>query len=132
MIKGLEHFWFLTAIELCYIITPCLQIVKRNSGFSTIFLWCTIIFAYIVLPKYLSFMLSWIIAYSIGYLYAKLSISGRNLEVTLLLLLFCSLLSVISWDNILSYFDIKNRLMHDVLGCLVIFFLIRAFFSIIC
>lgn len=113
-ISGIRHLWFMTAIALCYCSTPLLQLFKNKSNYILPILILLIVFNYYLVWAQLAFMLSWILVYAAGYLFAN--IGYKRLAVLLITILMIALSCVLEWSEILNYFNPKNRLWHDLLG----------------
>lgn len=126
-VKGLGHLWFLTAIAICYIITPLLQWSRR---YSRLLLWVVIVILITVellIPEY-GFKASWVELYAIGYYLAncnkwdKLSLGGVCLIGLALSIPNCT------WDLIRSNSQVNNLVMHDS-GAVLIVLLFLALFT---
>lgn len=121
LIPGTRHLWFLTAIALCYLSTPFLQVLKNNANVLFPILCVLLLMSYKLFPGTYAFIVSWILLYSIGYMYACLSNKYSILYLLLITVALIAILMFVHWDNMLAYFDKYGRLFHDLLGCLILF-----------
>ena len=109
VIGGLNHLWFLTAIALCYAITPVLQFIRRYSELllwievCLVILWLTLIY----LPIGQS-QLTWLVLYSLGYFIAKTTPRERFLLSLIAVCYFSLLMTDFSWTFLLEpYWSLK-------------------------
>ena len=114
-VPGLDHLWFMKAIAVCYLVTPILQFLKRYSLYVFLFLILIGAIEYCSLRINL-FTFSWLWLYSIGYFYPSMSNFCKRVLLVALFILATVLTINISWDDILIYDGIFNRLWHDILG----------------
>lgn len=121
LVGGTRHLWFLTAIAMAYCITPILQKLKSYACIVFCLLWVTQVFAYFFLPKSFAFILSWLSLYGIGYMFANMNRKSQDFMLIFLLAIMAIILCYIHWSQITVYFNPLNRLMHDVLGSLLLF-----------
>ena len=127
LIPGTRHLWFMTAIALCYCITPVLQ-KNRNQALPIFILigLCQLL-AYKFLSGKLSFTLSWFFLYSLGYMYANITKRHQMLMIGIIGILIFVLLINISWSDIIQYFNAKGRFLHDLLGCFILIWGVKLF-----
>lgn len=121
-INGLGHLWFMTAIGLCYLMTPVLQFMRdRHSRILWLLLFtvATVEYAFVRIHLY---HFSWLFLYAFGYGYAAVPEKFRRIiDCTLLLLVAGLALFEMNWEVILDYGSWQNRLFHDALGlCLLL------------
>ncbi len=121
-VNGLNHLWFMTAIGLCYLITPVLQ---RMRDKHCRLLWLILITAAIVeyaFARVHLYYFSWCFLYAFGYGYAVISEKFRRIiDVTLLLLVAGFILLELRWEVILEYGSWQNRFFHDMSGLVLLF-----------
>lgn len=98
-IESIGHLWFLTAIALCYAITPLLQFTSKYARMMfwtetfLVIIWLTL--CHTPVDKYLS----WIVLYSIGYYLASTREWERFVIGFIAAFGFCFLISTdFSWD----------------------------------
>ena len=114
-VKELNHLWFMTAIALCYVVTPLLQLFRKYGNIMLAVLLVIGILQYGFF-RFQLFRFSWFYLYAVGYFYA---LAGKRMKI---LFLTCSsvgllyVLSFISWEQVLDYHNWCNRLLHDLLG----------------
>lgn len=120
-VKGLGHLWFLTAIAICYVLTPLLQCTRK---FSSILIWLIVasfIAVELLIPEY-GFRVSWFILYATGYYLAHCN----NWEkVSLSFVCFVGLVLSIqscTWDMIKSTDHINSLVMHVSGAVLIVLF----------
>lgn len=121
-IEGLRHVWFLTAIMCAYASTPILQKVKYNSGLALLFVFVLAGCSYLVFPtlRY-TFVFSWVYLYAIGYLYVQLNPKLKHIFDGLCLVAIVVVLAVLKWDDLLHVYSFKYRVVHDLVGFLLLF-----------
>ena len=121
-VNGLNHLWFMTAIGLCYLITPVLQHMRDKH---CRLLWLILITAAIVeyaFARVHLYYFSWCFLYAFGYGYAVISEKFRRIiDVTLLLLVAGFILLELRWEVILEYGSWQNRFFHDMSGLVLLF-----------
>lgn len=121
LISGTRHLWFLTAIALCYLSTPFLQTLRDKADLFFPILCVVLLISYKFLPGTYAFIISWIVLYSIGYMYACNSEKYSTLYLFGIIVAFIAVLMFVHWNNVLAYFDKYGRIFHDLLGCLILF-----------
>ena len=117
---GITHLWFLTAIMLCYFITPILQKLKK---YSTIFLVVGLILVtlnYAVFKKQIT-RIDWFFLYSVGYFYPNIKPYMKTTFNILVVIAFVFILFNFSWPKLLDYNGVYTRVFHDVLAFLIVF-----------
>lgn len=117
-IKCLGHLWFMTAIAMCYMITPILQRLSKYSVLCVISLFAICIVEYYVYPLRLN-IFSWLFLYSIGYLLPKLNLCGRLCVLLLSLGMLAYALVGISWADIRGG-SVEGTFLHNCAGILVV------------
>lgn len=129
MLLGLRHLWFVTAIFFDYIITPFLQKMRNHADIYILSGIFSLLFSYYCLPGPIVFMLSWIVLYSIGYLFVSSKYQKQwiitIISIVLMTILICLLTG---WSSVTHYFNPIGRCLHDFGGlCLVLLplFLLR-------
>lgn len=114
-IRGLEHLWFITAIMLCYLITPILQTFKYTPSCA-----CIVLLFYSILEFYFAqYSLDLFIAlfiYASGYLFANLSAKMQRFTIIFLILFSLHILYRLDWAYILQYDSLPNRVFHTYVG----------------
>ncbi|MBQ6038516.1 MAG: acyltransferase [Bacteroidaceae bacterium] len=121
LIPGTRHLWFLTAIALCYLSTPLIQELKEKGTLLFPILCILLLISYKFLPGTYAFIVSWVLLYSMGYMYACSSEKYSIIYLLAIAVTFITILMFVRWDNLLAYFDKYGRLFHDLLGCLILF-----------
>lgn len=118
-VKGLGHLWFLTAIALCYVITPILQWSKR---WSTFLIW-VVVFSAISIFLYfpcLGYESSWIILYSLGYYLANTTKITRLVLTLTMFMVLGWLLTNFSWVSMMDMHSAWSMALHCVGALLII------------
>lgn len=115
-VNGLNHLWFMTAIALCYVVTPILQQLKDKAGLVFIILLIIGIAEY----GWIHFKLNqfaWIWLYAIGYFFTNLSCEKLRIWVLSgIIIVAVALTLILDWNILLEYDNPLNRLWHDVAG----------------
>lgn len=116
-IPGLGHTWFLTAIAVCYAVTPLLQKLRRHADvvLPVIIMSAVVEYCYV---RFHLFYFSWIFLYAVGYYYP---VAGRKLRLCVLLLFglsFAYALSGIDGQIVRDTGDVLNRVLHECFGFL--------------
>ena len=120
-VNGLSHLWFMTAIALCYILTPFLQYV-RNKGYvsvSLLFLSCIGVLNIFVFHLYMN-VFSCLFMYVFSYLFVSLPLLSKRVCVVCLVGIFSYLLYIIDWQVLLDYSNGVNKLFHILLAFLCV------------
>lgn len=120
-VKGLTHLWFMTAIALCYLITPILQFLRKKDKYSIGLLLLIVLglLNIFVIPIFLD-LFSSLFVYSYSYLYACLDKKRRKGYILFLLCSFILTLFFLDWDVLLNYDNGINKWFHIVLGLLIV------------
>jgi len=120
---GLNHFWFIPIILMCYLITPFLQKVLKNESKSEITKLAIIFFIifYVEVFAYLTPVdnrISNIICYIIGYFIAYLSYKNKKQEkiISILIVLFAIIFNII---KIFIIPDKSNILLHSIFKIII-------------
>lgn len=107
-LKGAGHLWFITAIFVCYWITPVLQYItnsKYSSIISGILLLVLSFFSFLLFTKYdfsILWQYSWFFNYTAGYLLAKSHIKLKIFYFVVSILFIVLTMQVITWNDILQ------------------------------
>ena len=118
-VKGITHLWFMTAIFGCYLLTPFLQILKKNSGASLLFLALIGFLNIFVFQKVLDiFTCFWV--YTFTYLFVNCNISIQRICIICMLIVAGYISSVINWSIIIDYSASINKLFHVIFGILFV------------
>lgn len=127
-VKGLGHLWFLTAIALCYAITPILQWTAR---YSKCLIWCVIAITIVILIRFPEYgnRASWFILYSFGYYLASAPRWERILFGNGCAIVMVWLMMHFSWESIMTMSSCWSMAFH-ITGALLIFLIGIAFFSL--
>lgn len=126
-LKGIEHLWFITAITLCYAITPLLQWTKR---WSRVMLMAVVISAVVVLlwlPNY-GYRASWFILYAMGYYLASCTKKEKYLMGILVIAVITYLMTCFSWSLMMNMHSSWSMAFH-ISGAVLLFLLLLALFS---
>lgn len=106
----------MTAIALCYVVTPILQQLKDKAGLVFIILLIIGIAEY----GWIHFKLNqfaWIWLYAIGYFFTNLSCEKLRIWVLSgIIIVAVALTLILDWNILLEYDNPLNRLWHDVAG----------------
>lgn len=127
-IPGITHLWFMTAIMVCYIITPILQKLKSHSSVCFLLLVITAILEYGIFQIRLG-NFSWFFLYSACYFYPNMK-KNSQIGIWIISIVITAYMSIfiIDWETILQYNNWINRLFHDILGLTIILTGIRLSF----
>lgn len=116
----LAHTWFITAIFLCYIITPILQRFKTQPFISILFLVLVYGGGYLIGIQFVRVILSWIFLYSFCYFYAGLNDETKRTIMLVLVILFVSVLSQLTPFDYYGAFGCNvYQLSHDIGGLFI-------------
>ena len=118
-VEGISHLWFLTAIAVCYAITPLLQYARALFGKWFICVVALSVFILIYLPQNLAFISSWLILYAIGYFLAAIGKKARVYICFMSVCVLLYLLSSFSWDLMMKVSDSWCITVH-MFGAIVI------------
>ena len=120
-IKGLGHLWFLTAIAICYAITPILQFSKK---LGTHLIWSAVIAVIIILVLHTPFCtrLSWIALYVFGYYIATTKAYERRIFLALAIGVMIWLMTDFYWDKMINM-DCTWSITFYITGAVIIFFI---------
>lgn len=125
MLPGIRHLWFITAIMFAYLTTPILQRLNNYAKWLFPILLGCVGLLYMIAPMPLVFLASWFFLYDICYLYVHLN-QTKYYDIGLLVLESLLILLVCIHTDVLNiYFDLLNRLFHDVSGILIVLIGIR-------
>ena len=109
-VDGISHFWFMTAIALCYISTPLLQKIKEKGYVSISLLVLSIIgLLNFLLFDFLLVYFSCLFVYSFCYLFACVKSNLKRIYALSLLGGFIYILTILKWDIILDYTNVINK-----------------------
>ena len=125
-IEGLGHLWFLTAIIICYFITPVLQFI-REKGYSDLLIYVVILITLIDFTWQIikPFQLSWIVLYAISYMYPTIK---KRTKLILCVLCFLAVIFIIASSNSLpNPNSIEHLVAHMLGGILIVGALISVF-----
>ncbi len=95
--------------------------IKRKGTLLFPILCILLLISYKFLPGTYAFIVSWVLLYSMGYMYACSSEKYSIIYLLAIAVTFITILMFVRWDNLLAYFDKYGRLFHDLLGCLILF-----------
>lgn len=118
-VEGLAHLWFMTAIALCYTLTPFLQKIRNKVSIAFLALMILGILNIMVLKMFLG-IFSVVFIYCFTYLYVSLNEKQKNFCTQCMIGLFILLLLIIDWRIILDYTNNINKLFHIILGLLCV------------
>lgn len=120
-VNGLSHLWFMTAIAICYFLTPILQFLK-NKGYVSVSLFllsilgvCNFLYFNILLDKF-----SCIFIYLFAYLFSCLKSNYKKIYLVTIIIMFVYSLFSLNWDILLDYSDGLNKLFHVLLALLCV------------
>jgi len=128
-IAGISNTWFVTAIMLCYLMTPLLQYVKKYSGVLIVILTLFVIAGYVLVKSDTwMFVTSWLYLYSLSYFYANLDEKQKRMACyTLVLAAIVVVLLVIMNKSISHPF---GRMIKDIAGLLSVTVVLKCLSSI--
>lgn len=115
-IKVFGHLWFMTAIAMCYMITPILQKFNDRSTLCTVGLLVLCVIEYYVLPIRLN-IFSWLFLYSVGYFLPRMSQKMKVLMMSSVAIMLLFAVMGISWADIRNG-AINSTIMHNCAGIL--------------
>lgn len=96
-VKGLGHLWYMTAIAICYLITPFLQWSQRYGKIKYVF-----IFVFVFMDAYLfSFNYYYIWLYALSYFTARTR--HRLLGVSLFVVMCVLMLHSLTWRDFIDF-----------------------------
>lgn len=128
-IAGISNTWFVTAIMLCYLLTPILQYLKKHSGVLVLILTCLVVVGYIfVKSDTWMFVLSWLYLYSFSYFYANLGEKHKKYACVILILFAIIVFSLIYINRTIEH--PYGRMIKDLAGLLSVSVLLRCLSSI--
>ena len=127
-VKPLKHLWFITAIMICYVITPFLQLGRKYYKVIMFMTICLLIFQYYIFNKGIGYS-SWIYLYVIGYYIPILTRRQRCLVAIFFTLTLSFALMSISWDGIRNS-CIENTILH--INASILLVLLIPLFNRIC
>lgn len=113
-VKGLGNLWYMTAIALCYVITPLLQKFRNYGSLGLICLLVAGILQYCFFRFYL-FYFSWLYLYAVGYFYA---LASRPAQKLFELCAFLALILILR-GIIMDFSSWQTRALHDVSGFVI-------------
>lgn len=144
VLEGQGHFWFITYILFCYLITPYLYLIKSltkdYSLIKTLFTYCFVVILFIILTIafHSYFNASYIVCYFIGYFIGDIFIRFKEkfniiYYITLCFaLLFCGLKIYLLYINpvslngvMLSIFNLFKLYSHLLLGLAIFLTLLK-------
>lgn len=128
-VEGLSHLWFMTAIAVCYLLTPILQYV-RNKGWASISLSLLVIYGilnYYVFDISLD-LFTCLFIYLFSYLFVSVKPTVKKIYIIGIICLFIYILSTLKWGILLDYSNGINKIFH-VLFALVCVIIPIAFFG---
>ena len=120
-VKGLSHLWFMTAIAICYSLTPVLQYIKnKNFTLKSLYSLSTIgLLNFFIFKIYLS-IFSPLFIYTFIYLFANINTKQQKIYLVGIISFFIYTLVTINWISILNYTNYLNILFHVSLGLLCV------------
>ncbi len=118
--SGLNHLWFLTAIMLCYFITPALQKLKKYSDIVFITILVIVTLNYLIFSIHTT-KVDWFFLYSIGYFYPNIKDKIKTVFCIAVAGFFVYLLLNVSWKYIL-YDGLYSKVFHDALSVIIFFY----------
>lgn len=113
--KSLEHLWFVTAIFLCYMITPILQGIRRVAPIMLILCFGYGLFE-ILFIRYELKLFEPLFIYAIGYLYVNVGEKEKKIFSLTLLAITTMTIALVNWRFILDYDSIQNIMFHIFVG----------------
>lgn len=121
LLSGLNHLWFLTALMLCYLLTPAVKKIKREMTKKDFVLFCIVGTLGIVLLAYAGIYVEYIFIYFLGYFLAKLWKQHTNRQYFLLTIIFIIAMIIrlagrYFWDGTIAYDVIIAGLTDNVLA----------------
>ena len=114
---GLGHLWFMSAIAVCYLLTPLLQYLRKYTFVLLLILSVSILEFFFI--RFAEWQFSWLFVYTLGYMYASANKWGRNIIISFAGFLFlCSLMNI-SWEDVLCN-GVWNQWFHVTGGILAV------------
>lgn len=114
-IKGIGHLWFITAIFICYFITPVLHALRRKSSLMLGLVICYEMLDLLVLHYNISFFEPLFI-FSFGYFWVNSNRVSKKLSMAFVSIVAIGIICCIDWQHILMYDGIQNRMLHIFCG----------------
>lgn len=118
-VNGLQHLWFITAILLCYLTVPVLQILRKYSDICLLIISVVAIIEYSIVQK-LVFQFSWFFLFTSSYFYSSSKTKTKILFLTLVFFVAIYSFIIITWDDIQDLKSMINRIFHDSIGLLIV------------
>lgn len=129
-IKGLGHLWFVSAIAICYLTTPLLQVLQSRSS---VLIWMLLGFSVyeIIIMKYDVSLFMPIFLYAFGYFYANIKRNLKLLLVSVLAIISSVITYSITWQQLLNYDGTMNRLFHVYVGLTISIIIIGSLYKVL-
>ena len=118
-VKGLGHLWFLTAIALCYSITPILQKTRRWARFLVWIVVAAAVIIFVKFPNY-GYRSSWFILYALGYYMAVTPKIAKYALVVFCVGIMTWLLFHFSWESMMDIHSGWSMAFHCTGALLVV------------
>ena len=110
-VKGLGHLWFVTAILLCYLCSPILQIL-RSFAFKVCILLVACSLYELLIVRYDVTLFMPVFIYSFGYLYSNLNEKKKRWFASAMVVFAVAISYRITWNHIMIYDGVMNQLLH--------------------
>lgn len=129
-IKGLGHLWFVSAIAICYLTTPLLQVLQSRSS---VLIWVLLGFSVyeITIMKYDVSLFMPIFLYAFGYFYANIKRIVKLLLVSILTIISLVITYSITWQQLLNYDGTMNRIFHVYVGLTISIIIIGSLYKVL-
>lgn len=124
--KGLGHLWFLTAIAICYLTTPLLQLTKKYARYLLwVVLTCQIVIE-LFIPSY-GWKASWVILYAIGYYLANVGRKSKLLLAVVCMFALVWCLPNLSYGILKSVGEVYSVVFRFSIGVIVFLLFLSVF-----
>ena len=129
-IKGLGHLWFVSAIAICYLTTPLLQVLQSRSS---VLIWVLLVFSVyeITIMKHDVSLFMPIFLYAFGYFYANIKRNLKLLLVSVLAIISSVITYSITWQQLLNYDGTMNRIFHVYVGLTISIIIIGCLYKVL-
>lgn len=125
-LQGMEHLWFITAILLCYLITPLLQALRGVSHYCiAILIFYSVLEMFLIRYETKIFMPLFI--YAFGYFYTNTPKRWKYGVLSFLVIICISIVYKLNWEQILDYSSKMNQAFHTYYGIAFSVFFIEIF-----
>lgn len=119
-IPGLTHLWFMTAIMLCYIITPILQFFRRYSSEKMLLFVAVIFFLDVFWIEKLENICTWLSIYAFCYFFSSTHVKLQQVITIILLVVAGWMLINFRWNVFMVTSGTYYLFFHVFIGILFV------------